>query len=202
MPKLTETIMKSSKVSRVVISASLVAVVGLLTYNWAVSPQASYLNAAQQYEQVSQDVDTKVKILNNTIRVRKKTLEKLRDRMQFTGSTFFTAEQATDFFGRVEKISTDSGCNLESMVFINGQTVTLDKNDRESPNVTEKKAVVEITAAYGEIIKFIVAVNNYPLTVYIKELDIRSINASTDKLSCSMILKVYLTKDKELLLDE
>jgi Tfp pilus assembly protein PilO len=202
MPRLTETIMKSSQVSRIVISTSLVAIVGLLTYNWAISPQASYLHAAQQYETVSQDVDKKVKILGNTVRVKEVKLKKLQAEMKSVGSSFFSAGQATDFFGQIEKISTAAGCNFESMVFINGETIVHDKNNLESPKITEKKVIVKVAGTYGAIVGFTSTLKDYPMTIYMSDLLIRSIGPSTDKLSCSMRLKVYITKDKELLLDE
>lgn len=202
MPRLTETIMKSSQVSRIVISASLVAIVGLVTYNWAVSPQASYLQAAQQYETVSQDVDKKVKILGNAVRVKELRLKKLRAEMKSVENCFFSTAQATDFFGQIEKISIAAGCNFESMVFINGETIALDKNNPESPKITEKKVVVKVAGSYSAIVGFTSTLKDYPMTVYMSDLLIRSMGSDTDKLSCSMKLKVYITKDKESLLDE
>ena len=202
MPRLTETIMKSSQVSRIVISASLVAIVGLVTYNWAISPQASYLQAAQQYETVSQDVDKKVKVLSNNVRIKKIMLEKLQARIKSTQSSFFSSGKATDFFGQIEKLSTAAGCNFESMVFENIETTSLDKNNPESLKVTEKKAIVKVAGTYGAIVGFMSALKDYPLNVYLNDLTIRSMGSDTDKLSCSMKLKVYITEDKELLSDE
>jgi hypothetical protein len=101
MPMLAETFIKSSKVSRIVISASIVAIVGILTYNWAVSPQASYIQAAQKYEMLSKDVDKKVKVIGNAIRVKKINLEKLQAGLDSINLSFFTTEQASDFFAQL-----------------------------------------------------------------------------------------------------
>ena len=202
MPKLTETIMKSSQVTRIIISASIVAAVDLLTYNWAVSPQASYLHAAQKYETLSQDIDKKTKIMGNAVRIEKIKLEKLQAQMKSSGSDFFSAEQATDFFAQLEKISTAAGCTLESMVFEKGTTTSLDKNNPQASEVNEKKAFVKVVGTYTAIIELTSALKDYPLTIYLSKLKIVSMGPNTDKLSCSINLKVYLTEEKELLLDE
>lgn len=202
MPRLTETIMKSSQVSRIIISASIVAAVGFLTYSWAVSPQASYLQAAQQYELVSQDVNKKVKITSNQVRVKEIKLEELKVQLKASGVSFFSTAKAADFFAGIGKTVTASGCNIESMVFDRELTTKLDNNNPQSPKVTEKKALVKVTGSYGEIVKLISAFEDYPLAVYVSDLLIRSTSNSTDKLLCSMNLKVYLTEDKDLLLDK
>ncbi|MBW8015213.1 MAG: hypothetical protein FVQ82_03430 [Planctomycetes bacterium] len=202
MPRLTETIMKSSQVSRVIISIAIVASVGLLTYSWAVSPQASYLHAAQQFETVSQDIENKVKIMGNTVRVQEVKLKKLQDKLKSSGSSFFSAAQATDFFAQLEIMSVTAGCNLESMVFATEKTTKLDKNKPKSTKITEKEVSVKILGTYGAIVGLTSAIKDYPLTVYLNDLLIRTTSSTTNKLSCSMNIKVYLTEDKELLLDE
>lgn len=202
MPRLTETIMKSSQVSRIIISACIVAAVGLLTYNWAVSPQASYLNAAQRYETVSQDLDKKARIIGNQVRVKEIKRDKLLEKIKACRSSFFRTEQATNFFASLEKMADLAGCNLESMLFANEVTDRLDKDNPESPKVIEKNAILKITGTYGQIVDLTSALKDYPLKVYISNLQIMSTGISTNKLSCSMNIKVYLTEDKELLLDD
>lgn len=201
MSKLTETIMKSSQVSRIIISTSIVAVVGLLTYNWAVSPQASYLHAAQQYETVSLDVDKNIKIMLNNVKINEIKLKKLQARIKSSRSSFFSDGQAADFFGLFEKISTAAGCNLESMIFANETITSLDKKE-QSPKIIEKKANVKVTGSYGAIIALTSVLKDYPLTVYINDLRIKSIDLSADNLACSMDIKIYLTENRELLIDE
>lgn len=202
MPRLTETIMKSSQVSRIIISASVVAAVGFLTYGWAVSPQASYLHAAQRFETVSLDIDKKMRIMGNSVRIGQIKLKKLQAQIKATGNCFFSTAQATEFFAGIEKTATDAGCNLDSMVFANEITTMLDKNNPQSPKVTERKASVKVTGTYGAIVGLTSALKDYPLTVYISELQIRTTGQATDNLSCSMNIKVYLTEEKELLLDD
>jgi hypothetical protein len=102
MPTLTETIMKSRQLTRVIVSFSVVAIVGIITYNWAVSPQASYVKAAQRYENISQDVDKQVRLLNNSIRIKRSKVEKIHETINSSAVIFFSPEQASDFFAELE----------------------------------------------------------------------------------------------------
>jgi Tfp pilus assembly protein PilO len=202
MPTLTETIMKSSKVSRVVASASIVLIVGLLTYNWAVSPQASYLQAAQRYETVAESIGKKTKIMSNAVRVKKIKIKKLRDSLRISGSNFFSNQQAEELFSQLGNISTLAGCNFESIVFAKETSNLLDEDKPEISKVIEKQARVKVVGTYGEIVSFTSALKDYPSAIYTSDLMIELKNSETGKLSCSMNLKIYLTEDKELLLDK
>ena len=68
---------------------------------------------------------------------------------------------------------------------INGETIVLDKNNLESPKITEKKVIVKVAGTYGAIVGFTSTLKDYPMTIYMSDLLIRSIGPSTDKLSCS-----------------
>lgn len=202
MPMLAENIMKSSKVSRVVIAVSTVAIVGLVTYNWAVSSQVSYVQAAQQYENMSQNLEKKSKIMSNSIRIKNVKLEKLHTEIKSSPVCFFTGDQADDFFAQLEKISTAANCNLTSLVFTQETTISIDKKNPASNTAIEKNASIKIDGTFGAIVNFTAALKDYPQTVCMSNLMLKPGKSETQKLSCSMNLKVYLTEDKELLSDE
>lgn len=199
---LVEIIMKSSKVSRITISAAIVAIIGMLTYSWAVSPQASYVHAAQQYETVSLEVEKKANLITKLIRIKKGKIEELQAEIESTSISFFTSEQSEEFFGQLEKISTTANCDLKSVVFEKEKVISIDDKDLEVAEITEKKANIKIEAPYTAVIDLTETLKKYPHTICISNLEMKFISPDTNKLSCSMSLIVYLTGDKELLSDE
>jgi Tfp pilus assembly protein PilO len=202
MPMLVETIMKSSKVSRGIISFSIVAIVGFVTYNWAVSPQISYVNAAQQYEALSHNLEKKTKIMSNAVRIKNIKVQLLHTEIQSSSVRFFSRDQADVFFAQLEKISTVASCDLNSLVFQSETFISVESENNESALVTEKKAHLKIEGTYHAIVDFAAAMKEYPLTVCLESLKLELKKSDTNKLSCSMDLKVYLTEDKELLSNE
>ncbi len=199
---LAETIMKSSKVSRGIISFSIVAIVGLVTYNWAVSPQISYVKAAQQYETLSQDMENKSRIMSNSIRIKNVKREKLHAEIESSSIRIFSIDQSDDFFAQLEKMTTTANCDLVSLVYNQEKIVSLDNENPDSAAVTEKNAQLKIDGQYGAIINFTAALKDHPFTVCVLDLRLGQENKDMGKLSCSMNLKVYITDDKEFLSNE
>jgi len=147
-------------------------------------------------------MESKSRIMSNALRVKKVKLEKLQAQMESSSSNFFSAEHATDFFAQLEKISANAGCNLETVTFEKEKSTSLDDNDPQASTITEKKALIKFSGTYEAIINLTSTLKDYPQTIYLSKLIIQSIGTSTDNLACSMNIKVYLTEDKELILDE
>ena len=72
----------------------------------------------------------------------------------------------------------------------------------ESSPVILKRASLDITGAYGDLMKFLGKLGNYPQRVSITDLRVESGSPNSDKLSCGMIITIYVVEDKETITDE
>ena len=71
---LTEQIMKSSPFSRIIVSVSMVILLAVAAYNWAVSPQTTYLHASQQYNEINDMVQKKALLLRKSVSIKTSSL--------------------------------------------------------------------------------------------------------------------------------
>jgi len=202
MSKLTETIMKSTKTSRVIISASIVISFGLMTYSWVVSPQATFIQAAERYETLSGNMEKKVLMVNNSIRVKKKKIAALTQELSFIGNSFWGPEDAVDFFGALERYAFENKCKIQSMNFVRDKKISVETKKNGKIDVVEKAASLNFIGEYGSIIGFLKTLSIYPKQVYMSEMSIQSVGDGSALLECDIDIKVYLTDDKELLTDE
>ncbi len=202
MPKLTETIMKSTQTSRIIVSASIVISFGLIIYSWIVSPRASYIQAAQRYETLSDNMETKVANISRSISIKKGKITDLQQELVAIGDNFFKPGEATELFGEFEKFAIKNNCRIQSLNFDRDKIITLDTENMGNLKVVEKAASLNIAGEYGSIIGLLKTLSAYPKKIYMTDMSIKSIGDGNSGLICDIQLKVYLTKDKELLADE
>ncbi|KKM14813.1 hypothetical protein LCGC14_1702300, partial [marine sediment metagenome] len=83
--------------TKIFVSVSTVALIAIAMYNWAVSPQTSYLQAAQRYETMMSDAGDKTTVIKNGIDGKKKELERLYEDIAATKDSFFTLKTSNEF---------------------------------------------------------------------------------------------------------
>lgn len=202
MPKLTETIMKSTQTSRIVVSVSIVISFGLMIYSWIVSPQVSYIQAAQRYETLSDSMEKKVADINNSIRIKKNKIADLQQELGSIGVSFFKPDEAAEFFGEFEKFAIENNCRIQSLNFARDKIISLDTENKENLKVVEKAASLNFAGRYNSIIGLLKTLSAYPKKIYMTDMFIESTGTGSSGLICDIKIKVYLTQDKELLADE
>ena len=198
---LTDKIVKCSSTSKVVISVSFVAIVTLATYNWIVSPQTGYLHAARQYEMIVGNAGKKTTFIKEQITIKEVEIEVLQREIAEIQNSFFPPQKATEFFMDIEPLSLQCNCNVDSLTFMADETRQGVDKDESSP-VILKSAVVEITGAYEDLMKFLGRLGGYPQRISINDLRIESGPRDTEKLSCGMTITIYVVEDKEIITDE
>ncbi len=167
---LTDKIMKSNRAPRVFVSVSMIAIVAFGAYNWAISPQTSYLHAAQQYEKMMRNAGEKTEVIKEQIQLKKVELTKLRKEFDETESGFFTLRGAKEFFSDLEPISLQCKCTIDSYNYRPAQYISSDTEGGGHSSIIVKQVEISLTGRYENIIKFFTRLGGYSERIYISEL--------------------------------
>ena len=191
--------------TKIFASVSTVMLVAIAMYNWAVSPQTSYLQAAQRYETMMSNAGEKTTVIKNGIDEKKKELERIYEEIAATKDSFFTLKTSREFFSDIEPISNQSGCMIESLTFASSSSVVLEKNEDEDKEtdsgITAKSAAIVFTGRYESIIKFLRKLSGYSQHIMIDNLVIESLRSGEKRLVCHMTMTIYLIEEKEIVTD-
>lgn len=190
---LIDKALKSSPSTKVIIAVSVIAIVGFATYNWVVSPQVTYLHAAEKYKVIVGSAGEKTTVINNNIKEKQKELDSLRQDVSRLENSFFSNEKAREFFSDLEPIAVQHKCNVESLTFMPPET----KETEDSVNVTLNYAKIILTGRYKDIMEFIVKIRDYPQRIVIGNLLIESARFMTGELNCQINITIYTIEDKE-----
>ena len=198
---LSEQIMKSSPFSRIIVSGSMVVFVALAAYNWAVSPQTTYLHASQQYTSMNDTVRKKVLMRKKTVEAKRKKLNATRENVDELKADFFSPSQSSKFFSGIEKMAEKSGCDIEMMAFKADNRRLANGLNIDKVKFLQRCASVEFVGEYGQIVEFLKDITDSPGRLSIGNLSIGS-SMNTRGLACEMNITVYVSEDKELISDE
>ena len=201
MQKLIEQIMKSSPLSRIIVSVSTVILLGLAAYNWAVSPQTTYLHASQRYDAMKDTLQKKALILRKSVAVKKRKLNAINEEITGLRSNFFTLSQSSEFFSGLENLADISGCKIEMMTFKAADCRSADGSEMDQVRFTERCASMEFAGGYGQIIGFLKTITDCPKRLSLEGLAIKP-SEGDGRLICNMDITVYISEGKELIPDE
>lgn len=187
--------------TKIFVSVSTVMLVAIAMYNWAVSPQTSYLQAAQRYETMMSDTGEKTTVIKNGIDDKKKELERLYEEITATKDSFFTLKTSREFFSDIAPILSQSGCMMESLTFMPSSTVSSGEDTEMDSGISEKRAAIVLTGQYENIIKFLRRLSGYSQHIMVNDLVIESLRSGGKRLVCHMTITIYLIEEKEIVTD-
>ena len=199
---LTDKLIKSSPSSRIFASASTIAIVTLLTYSWVVSPQVSYLHAAQQHKAMSGNAEKKTISIKNQVHKSNVELTGLKQHINAIRDSLFTPEEAKEFFSDLDLIALQSGCNISSLTFMSARAVVPDAGSEYFSSVILRGAEVTFAGQYGTILKFLETLSGYRQRISIGSLLIKPNPNNNEDLLCSMTITIYLIENKETISNE
>jgi hypothetical protein len=199
---LMDKLIKSSPSSKIFVSVSTIAIVTLVTYSWVVSPQISYLHAAQQYKVIAHSTAQKATGIEDHVRKRKAELAGLHRQIDEIRDSFFTPDKAKEFFSDLELIALQFGCNISSLTFRSAGTVAAYGDQEYFPSVVLKRAEITLAGQYDGIIKFLEKLSGYQERISVGSLLIKVSPNNIEELICSMTITIYLIEDKETISNE
>lgn len=156
---LIDSFTKTSRTSRIAVCVSLVAIMSIFAYDWLVAPKAKQLQAASGYEMISDDINAKIKLLQNSTKVKTKRIEKLTKELAKYEAVLMTDQQTSEFFGSLESYADYNGCIFKSLRFIDEVELYRDIENNSASGVIRKDAVLEFLASYESAVNFLVTLS-------------------------------------------
>jgi len=201
---LMDKFIKSSPNSKIVVSVSAIAVVTLMAYGWIVSPQISYLHAAQQHKAMNLNAEQKTVGLRNQKKKCQAELSELQKQIEAIRDSFFTPTEAQEFFTNLDMVAMRCGCKVSSLTFASTKAVTPQEGREYFSSVTLKRAEVTLTGNYDGILEFLKKLGEYPHRISIASLLIKPNPGIVEELElvCSMTITIYIIENKETMSDE
>lgn len=196
MKVLTEQIIKTSRLSRIMISVSTVFLVAFAAFNWAVSPQTAYLHASQQYSEINQTLQKKSLLLRKSVSIKKKKLETISQQIDELNADFFTPSQSYEFFSGLETLATQNGCYIELINSKPGNTGLADEFETGKVSFYPNSTSVRFVGGYGQIIELLKIITDGPKRLSLANLSITS-SQGTQRLVCNIDITVYIREDKD-----
>lgn len=199
-----DNIVNISPTSRVFLASTVILIVGFGMYNWTVSPQTSYLNAARLYESMVANASNKTTMIKGQMETKGDLIITLEQEIAETEGSFFTSASAREFFSDLEPISLQSNCSIDSLNFMSAEPVVVEGEEKGSSSVSFRRASISLVGRYENIIKFFMKLSSYSQRISVNELFIESTGYNAEELVCHITITIYLIegKDKETVTDE
>ena len=199
---LTDKFIKSSPSSKIFVSVSTIAIVTLTTYGWIVSPQISYLHAAQQQKVMTRNAEQKTIGLRNQAHKRGAELTDLRNQIDAIRDSFFTPTEAHEFFSDLDMTAIQYGCNIGSLTFMSAKAVAPEAGHEYFSSVVLRRAEITLTGQYDGILAFLTKLGAYRQRISIGSLLIKPNPSNIEELICSMTTTIYIIENKETISNE
>jgi Tfp pilus assembly protein PilO len=200
---LINSLAKSSRSSRITLSAAIVVIVTVAAYNWLVSPHTKYLYAVHQYRVLADEMTKKSQAIQIQQVHRKKELEQLQKEFDNVKTALFTPAEAKRFFGDIEDICKETDCIVYSMNFLPAQADRSAVSNQHSNNpIIESSALVNFVGDYSNISKFLTKLTNQQKKVAVRSLKISNFSGKSSPLQCEATVTIYVVGDKEIFSNE
>ena len=192
---------KNKTVSRNVVVSAIAAIAIFAAYSWIMAPHIEYLQAAEQYSSITQELVQKNKFLSSNIALEQKKLENLNADLQQLKGKIFDINSARNFFANIQNVAEDQRCSIHSLKFMPAVSASKDNQNAASIWLTANSASLTISGRYSDIVNFIEKIQKNQRYVWIDKLDIGTVDTAPDQLKCEMIITIYVIEDKETLVN-
>jgi Tfp pilus assembly protein PilO len=208
---LINSLAKSSRTSRITLSAAIVGIVTVAAYNWLVSPHTKYLYAVHQYRVLAEEVTKKNQVIQVQQANRKKEIEQLQSEFDKVRTALFTPAEAKRFFGDIEAACKEMECIIYSMNFLPAQADRSAVSNQQSAGgrlaagdnpIIESSVLVNFVGDYSNIAKFLTKLTNQQKKVAVRSLKISAFSGKPSPLQCEATVTIYVVGDKEIFTNE
>lgn len=187
----------TSRTQRRALLLALVVVSAVGLYRWILAPYGSQLLAAQKYDFSLGGVLRKTRILSTTLEAKKAKLEELIAESKRLRSELFTPVEAREFFASLPVVASRTGCVIQSVSSPAEQRGGAASSPADGSGITGKKALVDVTSGYGNIVAFIKELQTYHRKVWIDTVRIDT-GGNAGKLKCQLTLTLYYADNVEI----
>jgi hypothetical protein len=191
---LVENFAKLGSTARNATSASLILIAALAMYKWIVTPQTAYLSAARGFESAMDRVVEQNKSVAKQVELKSKELKVLRENSTQLQSILFTPNQAKEFFSDLQVISEQAGCAVHSINLISDRR----KPKNERLGIVTSGVALSVVGVYKDIVKLIERLQTRTQKVWIDSIEMRTLDSSSDKAICDLIVTIGQITDKDI----
>lgn len=194
---LSEKWTKSVRSSRNIMFAAPVVIGAIAAYNWIVAPHKDYLLAAQRYDLVAGNLAKKSQIVTGNVAAKGKQLEKLQGKFSQIHTRLFDPLGARKFFGQLQTVSEETGCNMYSLKFLPANPAISAGRLKAGSYITANRAVLSVIGDFGNILALMNKLQDRSEQVRIDAVNIKLIRKNAEQLKCDMTITIYVMQDEE-----
>jgi len=170
---------------------SLVLIGAFAIYNWVVVPHKNYVMAAQQYEEVTSELEKENQKLLHDLKSNRKQLKSVRAEFSQANKTLYNPIQIQEFFDNIPSLVQSTGCSVEQLTFSTKKSTSKKKSSKINTGIRGKSANLVISGDYGNITKTLNKLQDCQQKVYIDGIKIRP-NRNKALLKCDMNIVAYV----------
>ena len=177
-------------------SLAMVIITSMAVYNWAISPQTAYLNAAQHYERVAKNTEQKTEILKKGLKLRQIELAELQYSFTNAEKPFFDENSALEFFSNIESMASKAGCKVDSLSYMPPKEIKFKEVESDELTAMSRQMKISLTGQYDSITVFIKNLSDNEKKVFLSGVNIDTA-PDFSTLTCSIYVTIYMIEDKE-----
>jgi hypothetical protein len=194
---LLEHLKKTTHSQSTVFLAVLVLIGTIAVYNWTVAPHRNYLLAAQRYESAVSNLTKRNQTINNNIKIKKKTLNKLQERIEDNFEMFFNPAEAREFFSSIKAVTEKAGCAMYSLTFSSANPASGAGLRKTDSYIIAHGAQLSVLGGYGNIETLMNQLQTGSKRVRIDGVRITLDNKNPGYLKCDMNVTIYEIQRKD-----
>ena len=191
-----KSILRSGPRAKIYLSLAVVIITSMAVYNWAISPQTAYLDAAQHYERVARKTEQKTEILKRGLKRIQSELADVQYLFTNAGKPFFDKRSASEFFSNIESMASNAGCKVDSLSYMAPKEIEFKAVGSDELTTLSRKMQISLTGQYKSITEFIGKLSDNEKKVFLSDLNLETA-PDFMTLTCSMYVTIYMIEDKE-----
>ena len=180
-----------------VIFASLMIIGAIGVCNWIITPHRNYLQAAQKYEAAADNLTKKKQTIGNNLKIRKKELVSLEEKLNSGFEMLFEPFEAKEFFNNIQAVSEEAGCIMHSVAFTQADSESGIKDPNANVQITTKGVKLIVLGGYDNITALMNKLQENSKCVRIESVKIYSDSSFPGYLKCDMSVTIYIVSRKE-----
>ena len=185
----------SSQQNVIFVSLVIIGAIGL--YNRVIAPHRNFLQAAQKYEEATDNLTKKKQTIGNNLKIRQKKLESLEEKLNSGFEMLFEFFEAKDFFNNIQAVSEEAGCNMHSLTFTQADMESDIKDPNSNVHITAKGVKLTVLGGYDNITTLMNKLQENSKYVRIESVKIYSDSSFPGYLKCDMSVTIYIISRKE-----
>ena len=181
--------------ARTAMVTAMMVVAAIAVYGWTVSPHLAYLQAVQSYEPVVKNVADKKRGVAKALGAKRRTLQKRQGELAALHQRCFTPDEATEFFGQLERCAQEAGCSVTSVDFAFERREPKQATASDRSIVVAHRANLAVSGGYDGVVKWLDHLQGHPQAVYIDACSLEFSDTGSHGLKGDLTIVILVAGD-------